>query len=388
MRKISYPCAVAMIASFALVASAADEKTSVKLPASAISARVGESAANEAHAAMNRSIDWLLKKQNPDGSWSNTNFPALTALPLWALVAGGCENKDAIDRAAKFLLARAHDDGAIFQDGKSGGLRNYNTALSMIALHATGRADAVPVVQKARRFLASMQHVESDEYKGGMGYDSAAGRNSADLSNSYVSFEAMRLTRGVEDLRNETDPHADLDWKAAQDFLARIQNCRAGDPDSEKGGFAYSPTESKSGTFTNADGTVHFRSYGSMTYAGLLSLIYADVSKDDPRVKSAFDWSVKHFSLDENPGMGQQGYFYFTSILSKSLGAYGQDILVLPDGKKINWREELINKLVNLQKIENGQGYWINEANRWQEGDPVLVTSYSIIALAIATGSK
>ena len=380
--------AISFVCALALVSRAAEEKKEVKIPQPAQAANLGESARNEARASVNRAMDWLLKKQNPDGSWSTTNFPALTALPLWALTVSGCENKEAMDRAAKFILARAHDDGSIFQEGKGGGLRNYNTALCMIALQMSGRPDAVPVVQKARTFLAGMQHLGSDEFNGGMGYDSAASRNSADLSNSYMAFEAMRLTQNVEDLRKQGDKHADLDWKAAQDFLSRVQNCRTDDAASEKGGFAYSPKESKAGTFTNADGTIHFRSYGSMTYAGLLSLIYADVKKDDPRVTAAFDWSTKHWSLDENPGVGQQGLFYFLNVLGKSLAAHGQDVIVLPDGKKINWREELINKLVNLQKIDNGTGYWINEANRWEEGDPVLVTSYAIIALEIALGSK
>ena len=138
----------------------------------------------------------------------------------------------------------------------------------------------------------------------------------------------------------------------------------------------------------NEDGTVRFRSYGSMTYAGLLSLIYSEVTRDDPRVQSAFSWAARNWTLDENPGMGQEGLFYFYNILSKSLAAYGQNQIPLKDGRQIAWRNELIKKLVGLQKIDpkTGAGYWVNEQNRWWEADPVLVTSYSLLALEIALG--
>jgi squalene-hopene/tetraprenyl-beta-curcumene cyclase len=258
----------------------------------------------------------------------------------------------------------------------------------MVALNSTGRADLTPVVQKARTFVAAGQHFGGDEYDGGMGYDAESGQAYADLSNSYVAYEAMRLTQNVEELRKSGDKRADLDWAAAQKFITSIQNNKPGDAPAEKGGFGYTPNESKAGTYTNADGIVRFRSYGSMTYAGLLSFIYADAKKDDGRVTSAFEWANKHWTLDENPGMGAQGHYYFINVLSKALAAFGQDIIALPDGKKINWREEVINKLINLQKIENGRGYWINDAGRWMEADPILTTSYCIVALDIARGSK
>lgn len=360
----------------------------VKIPPLANGAKLSDSAKREANVAMSRAIDFILSKQNPDGSWSSPDYPAMTAMPLWALIQSGSASKEVQDKAVSFLLKCVKPDGAIYVEPttkrKGGGLKNYNTALSMVALHATGRADVIPVVQKARVVVAAGQHFGGDEYDGGMGYDAENMQAYADLSNSYMAFEAMRLTQSVEDLRKDGEKKADLDWKAAQDFIARVQNTKAGTSDDHKGGFAYTPTESKAGTYTNADGTVHFRSYGSMTYAGLLSFIYADVSKDDPRVKSAYDWSTRHWTLAENPGMQQQGYYYFLNVLAKGLKTYGQDIVVLPDGKRVNWREEIINKLVNLQKIDGSKGYWINEANRWQEGDPVLVTSYALIALAIA----
>ncbi|HEY8241563.1 MAG TPA: prenyltransferase/squalene oxidase repeat-containing protein [Kiritimatiellia bacterium] len=362
-------------------------------------AGVDPSLANEARAAIQRGTDWLLAQQNEDGHWSSADYPALTALPLWALLKGGVTEGDAVERATKFILGTVNEDGSICREPaekkKGGGLCNYNTALCMVALHALGDPVINTQVLKARHYLAGSQHFGSDVYHGGMGYDAENDRPYADLSNSYMSYEAMRLTQDLEDLRADGDKPADLDWAAARQFVSRVQNLPgsndqpwASDAPEERGGFAYDPTATKAGTYTNESGKIVLRSYGSMTYAGLLSFIYANVDKSDERVTSAFDWASKHWTLEENPGMGSEGQYYFYNVVAKALASYGQDVITLADERQINWRNELIRKLVNLQKIDakSGAGYWVNEANRWMEADPVLVTSYTLLALEIALG--
>jgi len=76
--------------------------------------------------------------------------------------------------------------------------------------------------------------------------------------------------------------------------------------------------------------------------------------------------------------MGKQGLFYYYHTMAKGLSAAGMDTLELGDGKKVNWREELVKKLLNLQ---NADGSWSNDNGRFMEKDPVLVTAYSLIAL-------
>ena len=377
----------------AAVFSASGQDTNTEIVIQGKPADAGElslSIVNESHAAIDRGVKWLIEQQNADGHWSNQDFPALPALPLWVLAKSGPQNKGSMDKAVAYILSSAHDDGSIWREPavqqKGGGLANYNTAICMVALNAVGDPKLIPIVQKARRYIAGTQHLGSDDYHGGMGYDPETGKPYADLSNSYMSYEAMRLTQNVEDQRKAGDPRADLDWKAAQEFLNKIQNKSSATNDDNAGGFAYHPSESKAGTYTNEAGELRFRSYGSMTYAGLLSLIYSDVDKNDPRVKSAFGWSAKHWTLDENPGMGGDGLFYFYNVLSKSLAAYGSDRITVDSGQTINWRAELIKKLLTLQKIDSktGAGFWVNESGRWWEADPVLVTSYSLLALEIA----
>jgi len=349
---------------------------------------VDESLEREGHAAVSRGMDWLLANQAEDGHWSSPYFPALTGLSLWALTGADCTDTNALNKAKDFILSCVHEDGSIYRDPpeqrKGGGLPTYNTAICMVALHGLGDPELTPVILKARDYLAAHQHLGGDIYRGGMGYDESTGRPYADLSNSYMGYEAMRLTEDTEDFRKKGEKHADLDWKAAQEFLARVQD--DSDDPKQEGGFIYRPDQSQAGSYTNAEGVVRFRTYGSMTYAGLLSLIYSDVNRDDPRVRSAFDWAARHWTLSENPGMGQAGLYYFYNVLSKSLAAYGRDDITQPDGDTINWRKALTEKLVGLQKIDpkTGQGYWLNEQGRWWEADPVLVTADALIALNIA----
>ena len=345
----------------------------------------------ETRAALAKGAAWLAAQQQADGHWGIADTPALTGLSMWALQqADPTAYQSAIDRALVFALTSVQEDGSIWRQPsmqrKGGGLANYNTAVCMTALHALGRPELVPVIQNARTYLAKLQFLDGGSYGGGMGYDADQGRPFTDLSNSYLAYEAMRLTQDVEDLRAAGEPKADLDWQAAQEFLAQVQNLKgvntnsyASESADDQGGFAYTPGAGAS--TTNADGKVTLRSYGSMTYAGLLALIYAQVDAQDVRVQSAKDWASRHWSLDENPGMGQEGLYYFFNVLAKSLAAAGDETLTLPDGRTVVWREEIARKLIALQKPE---GFWVNENNRWWEADPNLVTAYTMLALATA----
>ena len=115
-----------------------------------------------------------------------------------------------------------------------------------------------------------------------------------------------------------------------------------------------------------------------MTYAGFKSLLYAGLTSDDPRVKAAFDWIRSHWSFQENPGLGQQGLYYYYHAMARALHAT-QQLTITDDGGEVHdWRAELIDALVQKQKED---GSWVNPEDRWSEGHPELVTIYSILAL-------
>lgn len=362
----------------------------------------------EAAAAIDRGKQWLLARQREDGHWSNPAFPALTALPVWALSMNDrAAYADAIEAGVEYILSCVHPySGAIYkspsQARKGGGLPNYNTAVCMVALHAVGDPDLVPAIRKAREFMAASQRLGDGIFAGGMGYDPSTGRDYTDLSNSYIAYEAMRLTENVEDLRGADEERVDLDWEAAREFIERCQNDPRfnerpwANPDpEERGGFAYHPDQTRAGTVTDEDGIVRFRSMPGMSYAGLLSYIYADVDRDDPRVQATIDWAVNHWSLDtatrdpakRGSDAAREGLYYMLNVISKGLAAYGQDVFKPGEGGRFNWRIDMVEKLVGMQKVaEDGGGYWVNEVSRYWEGDKVLTTAYSLIALQIALG--
>lgn len=359
----------------------------VSLPASQPAAgALPQSMQKEVDAAVDRGLAWLAAHQKEDGSWSNGSFPALTALPVWAMLRSGNPGyKAAIDRGLAYITSCARDDGGIYrhvEGRKGGGLSNYNTAICMTVLHAANGPALNHYVLRAREFIAGAQHFGDDVYRGGFGYDRDTGRAYTDLLNTFYSVQAMRLTADAEDRRNPAEKRVDLDWAETTKYIERMQN-RGGAGADNDGGFFYNPSDPKAGATTNKAGVVVFRSYGSMTYVGLLGLLYADVSRDDPRVRSAFDWSARHWSLDENPGMGKQGLFFFYNVLSRALSAYGQNLVPRAKGAPLDWRRAVADRLVSLQKTDphTGHGYWVNESARFWESNTVLVTAYALLSL-------
>jgi squalene-hopene/tetraprenyl-beta-curcumene cyclase len=210
----------------------------------------------------------------------------------------------------------------------------------------------------------------------------------ADLSNTHFAIEALYYSKKLlEDQGKPVDKDHDLNWSAAIKFLERCQNRPesndqpwASNDSKNYGGFIYEPGTSK---VTESDklpnGRTALRSYGSMTYAGMLSFIYAGLTPDDPRVKAALKWLGENYTLDENPGLGPEGEFYYFHTMARALSVAGLDTLATKDGKNVNWKQDLARKLLNTQ---SGNGSWENgTAKRWMEGDPNLVTAYTCLAL-------
>jgi squalene-hopene/tetraprenyl-beta-curcumene cyclase len=116
-----------------------------------------------------------------------------------------------------------------------------------------------------------------------------------------------------------------------------------------------------------------------MSYAGLLSFIYADVSKEDHRVQAALGWLRQNFTLEENPGLGKQGLYYYYHLMAKALSA-SKTTTLQASGKSHDWARELAIELINRQQ---SAGFWVNDTGRWMERDPILVTAYGLLTLEL-----
>lgn len=340
-----------------------------------------------------KGLAYLEKQQQPDGSLANPenkatsqDHPALTALPLLAFQRdpSGAKHTDVLQKGYGFIRGKAKEDGGIY----GAALSNYNTSVCMMALLSSGDPKDEPLITKARAFVAGQQasNMAKPEANGGFGYGpvgTSPKRQHPDLDNTIVALEALheyRLRRPQAELAKDKD----LDFKAAIDFISRCQNLPASNPlpnangnEANKGGFVYYPGYSNAGEEELAGGRKALRSYGSMSYAGLLSFIYANLDKGDPRVVAALEWLSKNYTLEENPALGRQGIFYYYNLAARALKAAGVDELTTKTGK-VNWRADLSRKILSLQ---NADGSWVNDQARWMEKDPVLVTTYCVMAL-------
>ena len=331
--------------------------------------------------AIEKAMSFLDGQQAEDGSFSSQAGTAPTAMVVSSMLRNGRDvSHPVVSKALEFLLQNVQADGGIYQEKSTH--RNYETAIAVVALADVGGEKYKKEIAAADKFLRRLQwdeeeqKEEDDMFYGGAGYGS---HTRPDLSNTSFMVDALKAA-GAED----DDP----DLQKALVFISRCQNHESpanktafATTGPKDGGFFYTAAaggESKAGVMEgNPQG---LRSYGSMTYAGLKSLLYAGVKKDDSRVQAAMTYLQQHYDLDANPGMGAQGLYYYYHIFGKSLDALGEETFTTADGKKHDWRAELVSELVERQQ-ENGS--WLNtESDRWMEGDPNLVTSYALLALS------
>jgi squalene-hopene/tetraprenyl-beta-curcumene cyclase len=343
---------------------------------------------NEVQRAIEKGLDYLKTTQNSNGWWSTPDHPSVTALALSAFMGEPQQryrNAPQVKKAYDFVLSCAKPDGGIYVTN----LANYNTSISMMGLLAAHDPKYDAVLRKARAFVAGSQvdtgvkgKVDSP-WDGGVGYSHDETRS--DMNNTLVALEALYYSKHLVEDQALADAK-DLNWVAAIQFIQTCQNLPGVNKQewvstdaNDRGGFVYDPETTKSAAVTNANGKVALRSYGSISYAGLLSYIYADVKQSDPRVQAVLDWLRLNYSLQENPGMGQQGYYYYLHLMTKALNAANVDTLETKNGK-VDWRREVAMRLIDLQKAD---GSFQNENGRWWEKDPILVTSYAVLALEI-----
>lgn len=336
---------------------------------------------HEVQHAVERGQAWLLKQQDPTGFWSTQEHPAVTALVLMALT-GSPGNADSpamardLSQGYAFLLGCAQPDGGIYRKE----LPSYNTSISLTALIGGNRPGFRPLIERARKYLIGLQNDS-----GGIGY----GRpdKKPDLSNTAFALEAIRFSNNY--LHTGESSHGreigDLNWAAAVRFIQSCQNlptagsaAGAGPQSPDAGGFIYAPGISKAIQTNLISGRIALRSSGSMSYAGLMSYLYADLKREDPRVSAVVNWLADNYTLDENPALGLQGLYYYYHTMAKAMSVYGADSLKTADGRVLKWREQLALKLFNLQRED---GSWANTEGRWWEKDPVLVTAYVVITL-------
>jgi len=360
-----------------------------------------EKAKKTAMDALQKGVQFLINGQNKEKGFFFYPDCGITLLCALAITTSPLKDKykeniqKAVDFALKFLKA----DGSVRDER---GQVIYKTSLLLSTLARFDPQRYKKEIEAIKNYLLKAQYwdpkVEEDVKNGGWGYDEKRDRARADMSNTVFAAEALR-DAGV--------PKDHPVWKRLQVFLTRSQNRTESNNYTTKiaegkyagktwkpgndGGFIYGPglTRSDAPPIQNPDGSITFPSYGSMTYAGLLTMVYAFVSKNDARVVAAWNWCQKNWTLEENPGIsekkyagaGNKGLYYYYMTLAKALYWFGQPYLTTPDGKKHNWAVELVERLSGLQRQA---GFWKNKNPKWYEDREPVATAYAIQALSYA----
>lgn len=357
----------------------------------------------KANGLIDRGIAYLRTTQNADGSWSPDAGPAITAMVMQGMLDHGVSPDDpAVQKALAYILSRQKTNGGI-HDGL---LENYNTAICLSALaRLNDRPEVAPVISKAQDYLRELQWVgqrdeegnpvdEDHPFYGGAGYGK---HGRPDLSNTQIMLQALHDS-GIDC----NDPA----FQRAMVFISRCQGIESNtafkDQIEQDGGFIYATSINKDhigvpqsmASPEMIDEALAgrpvsgLRTYGSMTYAGFKSYLYAELDREDPRVVAAYDWIRANYSLDHNPGLrdnpntemreDKQGLYYYYMTFARALKAWGEPTIEKTDGTTIDWGNDLVDTLAAAQRED---GSWINEADRWSEGDANLVTAYALIAL-------
>ena len=234
--------------------------------------------------------------------------------------------------------------------GPKGGLSeaphaNYSTSIAILAFqqaNVNGRYDRT--IKAGQQFLKTMQWDESEGKTPRRRLLRRRGlrrvsNSRPDLSNTAFFIEALRET-GLAGRRSRPA-------RSALIFVSRCQNLKSEFNDQawaakvNDGGFIYTAANGGS-SMAGKVRRRRLRSYASMTYAGLKSMIYAGLGRDDPRVKAALDYISQHYTLDENPGLGQQGLYYYYHTFAKTMAVLGQPALIDATGASHDWRAELV----------------------------------------------
>lgn len=356
--------------------------------------------------AFDGAAGWIVSQQDESGAWKSgpadkaVPSPAYTGMMVTAL--GGAppslkaKYKGAVDKGIGYLISRINADGSVGEGPTGTFIKTYATGIALMAFASVERTDKVAnAIRGAQAYMKQNQLKEGKDL-GGIGYGDEKPDGSkttiANLSTTGFASEGMHQS-GL--------PQDDEFWKLVVKYVRKCQNNSETNNDPEfvaelkskglvvgnDGSLYYStvadPKAQKVGTKKVAD-KESIAGYGSMTYDGIKTYLYAGLKKDAPEVKAAVDWVRKNYSVEVHPGFPfdnskrehLRGIFHYYLVMSRALDALGENPFETFDGKKHDWAREIAEQLVK-QVHENKM--WKNENPAWFEGDPLLTTSYVLV---------
>ena len=279
--------------------------------------------------AIARGIEYLRARQQPSGEWTQgAGRCGMTALATFALLTAGVPADDPAVRAGLGVLTGV-------PPARAG--HTYDVSLQAMAY---GAADPVAYRRQIQECAKWLLAAEGSKRRGVWNY----GPRRGGYDHSNTQFAVMGLDAaalaGIK-VPNEV-------WKRIADHYRQAQN--------RDGGWGYHE---------------HTSSYGSMTAAGLASLILAGevygtrrlrgLNRQtgaaccgeylrSPAIADALDWMTDHFSVDQNPGKTRTYYYYYLYALER--------VGMLAGQRRIGPHDWYALGAQRLLATQNAQGGW------------------------------
>lgn len=344
--------------------------------------------AKNAEEAIARSIDYLMSKQAEDGGWHSEVYGGLrggaatTCLVLYSLAYAPAEYVDPhheqLLKAGDFLKLGLDEKGFASNPDGSPDYSNYASAMLLIANDRLDLELSKHQQQRLVNYLLAAQldsehgyDSDSPEFGGWdlMGWmeppKETAGTN---ISVTRLVVEALVIYSRQDDVREAL--------RRAEDWLG---GCSTRD-----GGFCFHPRQSHDGNKAGwyDDEREEAVAYGTATADGLRILQVLNVQADDPRREGAIDWLTKNAKTKNKvPGfeekVAESGWdqgllWYYEFALSTTINNF-------PSKTQAYLAQSVVKRLVAEQ---NPEGFWENKSTRMREDDPLIATSFALIALS------
>ena len=336
-------------------------------------------------------VAWLSRQQGADGGWHSETYGGLkagvgnTALALLALTESGVNDdasRDAIDRGVRFLTKSVDRDGFVQAPDGATDYPVYATALLLRALQRRSLPAEATQRVSLRDALVRTQRTERNGWKpddldfGGWGH--AFHRRDADRSDpSTISLTSHVLVA----LGGEGSLPADVQ-EAALRFLSRCQHRNA--PAPLAGGFSYTPyaddPHNRAGAFAAPSGSEAPRPYLPPSCDGWLALAACGVAPEADTRNAALVYLIETtLTLPEQPGAStpeqrrQQGLLYYRAAAWAGVWQASRD------PRLASGRAALVQALASRQERD---GAWRNPEPSMREDDPLIATSFALLALS------
>jgi hypothetical protein len=336
-------------------------------------------------AAIHLGLEFLVKYQQPDGSWSLTRFDtehplhkrqldsdtAATGLAVLAFQGAGYNHLEfkyarQVNHAVRWLIKNQGEDGLLYleSDKKSNSAcRLYSHGIAALALTEAYGMTQDPTLkepaQKALDFITRTQHPT----KGGWRYYTEMKNRSTDTSVSgwmVMALQSGRLS-GL-DVDDKT-------FKSIVEWLAV-----AADPANDSL-YRYNPYAVNSQGVSRIQGR---NATASMTAVGLLMRIYTGWERDDPRLAAGARFLVQQQLPGNTMALRDTYYWYYATQVLKHIDG--------PEWK--TWNNALRPMLIKAQeKTGDNAGSWDPYSpvpDRWAPfGGRLYVTTMNLLSLEV-----